>query len=294
MKVFIIGVGLIGGSFALDLKSVLEQVEIYGIDSDEHHLDKALELGLIDHKAKFEDLIGADLVYLAIPVDASLEVLPIILDLVNDNCVVTDAGSTKEHLCAKVADHPKRRNFLAGHPISGTEFSGPTAAIHGLFKDKTSIICEVEKTAFKLQERALEIFKAIGMRIRYMDPKSHDRHIAYVSHLSHISSFMLGKTVLDKEKNERDIFDLAGSGFASTVRLAKSSPAMWTPIFNLNKKNVIETLDEYISNLKYFRKLMQEDNFEEVFNEMEKTNHIREVLNGISNNEELKILENGK
>lgn len=294
MKVFIIGVGLIGGSFALDLKSVIKQVEVYGIDDNEEHLQKALDLGLIDHKAVLEDLAKADLVYLAIPVDASLEVLPRILDLVNDNCVVTDAGSTKEHLCEKVSDHPKRRNYLSGHPISGTEFSGPTAAIHGLFKNKTNIICEVEKTAFKLQERALEVFQAIGMKIRYMDPKSHDRHIAYVSHLSHISSFMLGKTVLEKEKNERDIFDLAGSGFASTVRLAKSSPAMWTPIFNLNKKNVMETLDEYISNLKHFRKLMEEDNFEEVFREMERTNHIREVLNGINQNEEIKIIENGK
>ena len=294
MKVFVIGIGLIGGSFALDLKSVLEQVEIYGIDESEEHLDKALDLGLIDKKAKFEDLVNADLVYLAIPVDASMEVLPKILELVNDNCVVTDAGSTKEHLCKVIADHPKRRNFLAGHPISGTELSGPTAAIHGLFRNKTNIICEVEKTAFKLQERALEIFTAIGMRIRYMDPVSHDRHIAYVSHLSHISSFMLGKTVLEKEKNERDIFDLAGSGFASTVRLAKSSPAMWTPIFSLNKKNVMETLDEYISNLKHFRKLMAEDNFEEVFSEMERTNHIREVLNGINQNEEIKIVDNGK
>ncbi|MCH4821801.1 prephenate dehydrogenase [Gramella lutea] len=294
MKVFVIGIGLIGGSFALDLKSVLKKVEVFGIDRSEDHLDKALELGLIDHKANFEDLDKADLVYLAIPVDSSLEVLPKVLDQVNDNCVVTDAGSTKEHLCRGIADHPKRRNFLAGHPISGTEFSGPTAAIHGLFRNKTNIICEVEKTAFKLQERALEIFQAIGMRIRYMDPVSHDRHIAYVSHLSHISSFMLGKTVLEKEKNERDIFDLAGSGFESTVRLAKSSPAMWTPIFSLNKKNVMETLDEYISNLKHFRKLMEEDNFEEVFSEMERTNHIREVLNGINQNDEFKIVENGK
>lgn len=294
MKVFVIGIGLIGGSFALDLKSVLQQVEIFGIDENEAHLQTALDLGLIDRKATFGDLDKADLVYLAIPVDTSMEILPRVLDLVNDNCVVTDAGSTKEHLCLKVAKHPKRRNYLAGHPISGTEFSGPTAAIHGLFKDKTNIICEVEKTAFKLQERALEIFKAIGMRIRYMDPKSHDRHIAYVSHLSHISSFMLGKTVLDQEKNERDIFDLAGSGFASTVRLAKSSPAMWTPIFNQNKKNVLETLDQYISNLEHFKKLMEEDNFQEIYSEMEKTNHIGEVLNGINRNEEFKILENGK
>lgn len=294
MKVFVIGLGLIGGSFALDLKAALKNIEISGIDASEEHLDLALDLGLIDAKAEFKDLEKADLVYLAIPVDVSLEVLPQVLDIVNDNCVVIDAGSTKEHLCKRVADHPKRRNYLAGHPIAGTEYSGPGAAIHGLFKNKTNIICEVEKTAFKIQERALEIFQAIGLKIRYMDPVSHDRHIAYVSHLSHISSFMLGKTVLEKEKNERDIFDLAGSGFASTVRLAKSSPAMWTPIFNQNKKNVIEILDEYISNLKHFRKLMEEDNFEEVFREMEKTNHIKDVLNGINKNEEFKIVENGK
>lgn len=294
MKVFVIGLGLIGGSFALDLKASLTNIEIFGIDEKEAHLKKALELGLIDSKAGFEDLKMADLVYLAIPVDVSLKVLPQILDVVKDDCVVIDAGSTKEHLCKNVSDHPKRRNYLAGHPIAGTEFSGPEAAIHGLFKNKTNIICEVEKTAFKLQERAMEIFQAIGMRIRYMDPASHDRHIAYVSHLSHISAFMLGKTVLEKEKNERDIFDLAGSGFASTVRLAKSSPAMWAPIFHQNKKNVMETLDEYISNLKHFRKLMEEDNFEEVFNEMQKTNHIKEVLNGLNKNQEFKIVENGK
>ncbi len=294
MKVFIIGTGLIGGSFALDLRAEIQDVEIYGLDQNEKHLEEALKTGLIDHKAEFKDLVDADFVYLAIPVDASLKILPEILDTVNDNCVVTDAGSTKQELCLITTDHPKRRNYLAGHPIAGTEFSGPSAAMRGLFKNKTNIICEVEKTAFKLQERALLIFNAIGMRIRYMDPASHDRHIAYVSHLSHISSFMLGKTVLEKEKNERDIFDLAGSGFASTVRLAKSSPEMWTPIFKQNKKNVMETLDEYISNLKYFRKLMEEDNFKEVFQEMEKTNHIKDVLNGITQNENLKILENGK
>lgn len=206
MKIFVIGIGLIGGSFILDLKSVMENVEVYGIDENEEHLAKALELGLIDKKAQFEELIKADLVYMAIPVDTSLNVLPRVLDIVKEDCVVIDAGSTKEEICKVVAEHPKRRNYLSAHPIAGTEFSGPTAAVRGLFKNKTNIICEVEKTAFKLQERALEIFKAIGMRIRYMDPSSHDRHIAYVSHLSHISSFMLGKTVLEKEKNERDIF----------------------------------------------------------------------------------------
>ena len=167
---------------------------------------------------------------------------------------------------------------MACHPIAGTEFSGPSAAVLGLFDNKTNIICEVEKTTFKLQEKALELFKKLGMRIRYMDPKSHDKHIAYVSHLSHISAFMLGKTVIEKEKDERDIFDMAGSGFESTVRLAKSSPAMWTPIFKQNKKQDIKSLDEYIINLTKFKNLIETDNFDEVFNEMKNTNRIKEIL----------------
>jgi prephenate dehydrogenase len=183
-------------------------------------------------------------------------------------------------VCEAIENHPKRRNFLATHPIAGTEFSGPSAAIKGLFQEKTNIICEVEKTTFKLQERGLELFKKLGMRIRYMDPKSHDKHIAYVSHLSHISSFMLGKTVVEKEKDERDIFDMAGSGFESTVRLAKSSPAMWTPIFKQNKKHVVKSLEEYIANLTHFKKLLEDENYEAVFNEMQNTNRIKEILNG--------------
>ena len=180
---------------------------------------------------------------LSIPVDAALKNIDLILDNISDETLVIEVGSTKEIFCKKISDHPRRRNLLASHPIAGTEFSGPSAAIHGLFKNKTNLICEVEKTAFKLQEKAMKLFNELGMRIRYMNPKAHDKHIAYVSHLSHISSFMLGKTVIEKEKNERDIFDLAGSGFESTVRLAKSSPEMWTPIFEQNKDNVLETLE---------------------------------------------------
>jgi prephenate dehydrogenase len=180
-----------------------------------------------------------------------------------------------------VAGHPRRRNFLACHPIAGTEFAGPKAAVEGLFDGKTNIICEVERTAFRIQERALEVFQKLGMRIRYMNPEAHDRHIAYVSHLSHISSFMLGKTVIEKERNERDIFDLAGSGFESTVRLAKSSPAMWTPIFEQNRENVMETLDEYIANLQGFRALLKEGDFRGVFEAMEQTNRIKDILRGI-------------
>ena len=227
----------------------------------QRHLEEALALRIIDKKSSYDELHQADMVIVGVPVDVMVEELPKILDAINDDAVVFDGGSTKGLICKTLADHPKRRNFLACHPIAGTEFSGPSAAIEGLFIDKTNIICEVEKTAFKLQERALELFQKIGMRIRYMNPEAHDKHIAYVSHLSHISSFMLGKTVIEKEKNERDIFDMAGSGFESTVRLAKSSPAMWTPIFEQNRDNVVETLQEYIHNLQEFKQLLEKGDY---------------------------------
>ncbi len=276
-----IGIGLIGGSFAIDIKNHNPEVVIHGISRKDETLNKALELNLIDKKATLDDLENADLVIVSIPVDATVKLLPTILDKISDKTLVVDAGSTKEEICKVVEHHKRRRNFLACHPIAGTENSGPTAAISGLYVGKTNIICEVEKTTFKLQEKALELFRAIGMRIRYMDPVSHDKHIAYVSHLSHISAFMLGKTVIDEEKNERDIFDMAGSGFRSTVRLAKSSPAMWTPIFKQNKDNVINTLTDYINNLQHFKELMEQDNFSEIFNKMENTNYIKQILNGI-------------
>jgi len=276
-----IGIGLIGGSFAIDIKKNNPEAVIHGISRKDETLNKALELNLIDKKATLNDIVNADLVIVSIPVDATVKLLPTILDKISDTGLVVDAGSTKEAICKAVEYHPKRRNFLACHPIAGTEKSGPTAAISGLYVGKTNIICEVEKTTFKLQEKALKLFADIGMRIRYMDPVSHDKHIAYVSHLSHISAFMLGKTVINKEKNERDIFDMAGSGFESTVRLAKSSPAMWTPIFKQNKENVIETLDEYINNLQQFKELMIKDDFVAIFKEMESTNHINKILNGI-------------
>ena len=281
MKVYIIGTGLIGGSFALDIQKEYPEAVIYGVDLNAQHIKEALECWVIHEEASFEDLQNADVVFLTIPVDVALSVLPKVLDIIQDNALVIDVGSTKQRICEVVKEHPKRRNFLAAHPIAGTEFSGPKAALRGLYKQKTNIICEVEKTAFKLQEKALDIFSKIGMRIRYMDAVSHDKHIAYVSHLSHISSFMLGKTVIDKEKNERDIFDMAGSGFESTVRLAKSSPAMWTPIFEQNKENIVETLDEYIGNLKQFKKLMEEHKFDQVYEEMQKINHIATILKGI-------------
>jgi prephenate dehydrogenase len=281
-NIYVIGVGLIGGSLALDIKALNPELVIYGIDTNEAHLEEAIQLKVIDKKATYDNLKHADFVILSIPVDAAVIELPKILDLVSENCLVVDVGSTKTDICKAVENHPKRRNYLAAHPISGTEFSGPKAAIFNLYKNKTNIICEVEKTAFKLQEKALKLFTAIGMRIRYMNPEAHDKHIAYVSHLSHISSFMLGKTVIEKEKNERDIFDMAGSGFESTVRLAKSSPEMWTPIFKQNKANVIEILDDYILNLTKFKEFMEADDFEQIYIEMKNTNHIKEILKGIA------------
>ncbi len=270
---------------AKDIKMLNPNSKIFGIDTNVSHLEEALELDLIDVKSSYDDLNLANIVIVSIPVDVMVTELPKILDVVNDDCVVMDAGSTKSALCQSLVNHPKRRNFLASHPIAGTEFSGPSAAINGLYKGKTNIICEVEKTAFKLQEKALDLFQQLGMRIRYMNPEAHDKHIAYVSHLSHISSFMLGKTVIEKEKNERDIFDMAGSGFESTVRLAKSSPGMWTPIFKQNKENVLEILEEYIQNLEDFKQLLLEDDYEGIYDEMDNTNKIKEILKGIPLNQ---------
>ena len=278
MNVIIIGIGLIGGSLALDIKHHYPNAEIFGIDANENHVAEAEKLHIIELAGTYEDLRNADFVILSTPVDVSVLILPEILDNIGDETLVFDVGSTKLPICEAVANHSRRRNFMACHPIAGTEFSGPSAAREGLFENKTNIICEVEKTTFKLQEKAMNLFKKIGMRIRYMDPKSHDKHIAYVSHLSHISAFMLGKTVIEKEKDEQDIFDMAGSGFESTVRLAKSSPAMWTPIFKQNKKQVVKSLDEYILNLTKFKTLLENDNYSELFNEMQNTNRIKEIL----------------
>ncbi|WP_394349294.1 prephenate dehydrogenase [Bizionia gelidisalsuginis] len=279
--VYIIGVGLIGGSLAIDIKKQRPDIIIYGIDNNAHHINEALERGIIDKKASIEAIEKADLVILATPVDTAVMLLPMLLDRISDFGLIVDVGSTKSSICKIVASHSKRRNFLAIHPIAGTEFSGPKAAVPNLFHQKTTIICEIEKTAATLQEKALNLFATIGMRVRYMHPESHDKHIAYMSHLSHISAFMLGKTVIEKEKNERDIFDMAGSGFESTVRLAKSSPAMWTPIFKQNKDNVIDTLHDYISNLSRFKSLLENDDFDGIYKEMDKTNYIKTILSGI-------------
>lgn len=281
-KIYVIGVGLIGGSFAIDMRKLFPKSTIIGIDKSEIHLQKALELKLIDETSELSKINNPDIIVISVPVKSILNILPIVLKSVNNNSLVIDFGSTKKSICQIVKDHPNRQNFLATHPIAGTEFSGPTAAHEGLFEGKNIIICDKHKTDKSILERGLKIFNLMKMKIGYMDSDSHDKHIAYVSHLSHISSFMLGKTVMDEEKNEKNIFDMAGSGFESTVRLAKSSPEMWTDIFEDNKKNIIKSLDDYIENLAHINSLIKKDRFDEVESQLKSTNYIKTILKGIN------------
>jgi prephenate dehydrogenase len=280
-NVFVVGIGLIGGSLCLDIKKMFPKVKIYGIDSSVENLDLAVKFNLIDHKTSLDNLNKADLVLISTPVDVANNIIIDVLNTIKSKSLVIDFGSTKTNICSKVKNHKKRKNYLASHPIAGTEFSGPKAAFSGLFSNKTIILCDTEKTDTNLLTTAENLFRNMQMNIRYMDSLSHDKHIAYVSHLSHISSFMLGKTVMDKEKNENNIFDMAGSGFESTVRLAKSSPEMWAPIFELNKENIVESLEEYIMNLNSFKNLLQNDNFGELKNQMTQTNYIKNILKGL-------------
>ena len=281
MKVGIIGLGLIGSSLALKISEVYNDITIYGEDISEPNLKYTIENKIIGNKLEEKDYSKLDILFVAIPVDQVLKVLSPILDKVGENTLVVDLGSTKKPICDLVNSNQNRRKFLAAHPIAGTEFSGPISADISLFDNKTIILCETEKTENRLLNIAKDLFLNIGMSIKEMTADEHDKHIAYVSHLSHITSFMLGKTVMDKEKDEETIYDMAGSGFESTVRLGKSSPSMWTPIFNQNKKNIIDALDEYLKNIKNFKHLIETDNLSEMFNEMKQINGIKNILKGI-------------
>ena len=282
MNIGIIGLGLIGGSFALSARKLIEDSVLYGEDKNDLHQKQALELKIVDQSLKPSNYYYMDVIILAIPVNAALDRVIPLLDQINDNTLLIDVGSTKSMICKKLELHPKRNQFLATHPIAGTEFSGPSAAYETLYNGKAQILCESNKTRSDLLEWAVQWFKNMGMELQEMDPNEHDQHIAYVSHLSHISSFMLGKTVMEKEQDEKAIFDMAGSGFASTVRLAKSSPSMWTPIFEQNQENILEVLDEYITNLKEFKSLMEQKDYKTVFKKIQDTNAIREILAGIN------------
>ena len=278
MKIGIIGLGLMGGSFALDIKSVYPKSRIFGSDISKINEERAIELGLIDKVIDLIEFNQMDLILVSIPVDKSIYLIPKILDIIDKRTLVFDVGSTKDAICKSIKNHPRRGNFLASHPMAGTEFSGPDAAERGLYFNKTNIICEVDKTNLEIRDKALEIFRSLNMKVIYMDAKPHDIHVAYVSHLSHISSFMLGKTVIEKEKNEKNIFDLAGSGFESTVRLAKSSPQTWTPIFLQNKKNIVLAIEEYVLNLKSLKKIIEENDEANLSNVLNNTNRIKEIL----------------
>jgi prephenate dehydrogenase len=279
MKVTIVGLGLIGGSLALGLRKSGLASELIGVDRNEAHARQALELGLVDKiLPEGEALDQASLVILAIPVNALNAFLPMVLDIIKKDTVVIDAGSTKSSICKVISSHPKRNQFVAAHPIAGTENSGPAAAFHGLFKDKTNIICEPEKSSDTALALAKKIFDSLEMKTIFMEAEEHDKHVAYVSHLSHVSSFLLGQTVLDIEKDEKNIFDLAGSGFASTVRLAKSSPDMWAPIFEQNSEYLSQALLEYIMHLQRFHYHLMKHDTKELHRIMSKANEIRRVL----------------
>ena len=281
-KIYIIGVGLIGGSFALEIKKIFPDSNIIGIDNSKENLDQAINLGIIDAIESIDDITNPFMILLAIPVKSIINILPNVLDKSTQDTIVIDFGSTKNSICKSVMNHKNRSNFVAAHPIAGTEFSGPNAAHHGLFDNKNIIICEHEKSNKNIINTALEIFSKMKMIVSYMDSISHDKHIAYVSHLSHLSSFMLGKTVMDEEESEKNIFDMAGSGFESTVRLAKSSPKMWTDIFDDNKSNVLKSLSDYINNLELIKDLIESNKFEELESQLKKTNYIKKILKGIN------------
>lgn len=277
--VTIVGVGLISGSFALNLKEKGIAKHVIGVSRSRESEKKALALGIIDETLSLSDAIKkADLIYVAIPVDSTIPVMQEIMDNLLPHQMVVDAGSTKKALCESLHTHPNRKQFVATHPMWGTEYSGPEAAVKNAFSGRACVICEQEKsdpTSLKLVE---EIYKLLGMHLVYMDADAHDIHAAYVSHISHITSFALANTVLEKEKEEDAIFELAGGGFESTVRLAKSNPAMWAPIFMQNKENVLDVLNEHISQLRKFKAALEKENSDYLWELMDNANKIKRIL----------------
>ena len=282
MKVGIVGLGLIGGSIGLKLKDLYDNIIIYGYDIDDDSVSYCLKNKIIDVKFDEEFISELDFLFLAIPVESIKKQLSEYLNKTSNKTLIIDLGSTKFQICNSVENNQNRKNYLAAHPIAGTEFSGPNSATKDLFDNKVMILCDTEKTDPNLLLDAKKIIKSLGMSIKTMNSKEHDKHIAYVSHLSHISSFMLGKTVMDKEDDEHAIYNMAGSGFESTVRLAKSSPEMWSSIFVENKKNIIESLDEYISNINNFKKLIEVSDQKTLNDEMRRINGIKKILKGIN------------
>lgn len=277
--VSIIGVGLISGSFALALKDKGFAKHVIGVSRTRESEQKAIELGLIDEALSLEEAVAkSDLIYIAIPVDATIDVTKKVLDLVNDKQIVVDAGSTKFALCEALQNHPNRKRFVATHPMWGTEYSGPEAAVKNAFVGRACVISEKELSDEDAVNTIETIYKALGMNLVYMDAAAHDTHAAYISHISHITSFALANTVLEKEKEEDAIFQLAGGGFESTVRLAKSNPAMWAPIFMQNKENVLDVLNEHISQLRKFKAALEKENMDYLWELMQNANKIKRII----------------
>jgi prephenate dehydrogenase len=278
-SVTIIGVGLIGGSIGLALKEKGLAKNVVGVGRSEETMQKALELGLIDEILPLEDAVRkSDVVYVSIPVDVTLPMMQRVMDMLTGKQVVVDAGSTKHALCEAIAGHPMRGRFVASHPMWGTEYSGPEAAVKNAFTGRTCVICEKEKSDAGALATVEELYRQLGMRLIYMDSDSHDMHAAYVSHISHITSFALANTVLEKEKEEDAIFELASGGFESTVRLAKSNPAMWVPIFMQNRENVLDVLNEHISQLRKFKTCLEKENYGYLLQLIEDANKIRKII----------------
>jgi prephenate dehydrogenase len=279
MIIAIIGLGLIGGSLGISLKNKAGINHILGIDSHSDNAGKALKLGLVDEIVTLPEAIKrADLFIVSTPMDSMVRIIPELLSSISEHQMVMDVGSTKMQLSEAVRWHPRRDRFVAAHPMAGTEFSGPEAAIPNLFEGKFTVLCDVELSAPDALETVRNIFSTLNMKILEFDSKSHDVHTAYVSHISHISSFALALTVLAKEKDENRIFELAGSGFSSTVRLAKSSPDTWIPIFKQNRDNVLDVLDEHINQLSQFRSLLIKNDFDTFHTLIEEANAIKRII----------------
>jgi prephenate dehydrogenase len=275
----IVGVGLISGSLSIALKDRGLVKHVIGVSRTKASGDKALELGLVDEMLPLEEAVKkADLIYVAIPVDTTLPIMQTIMDLVTDKQIVVDAGSTKGALCNALNGHPMRSRFVASHPMWGTEFSGPEAAVRNAFIGRTCVICEGEKSDTDALEATEEMYRQIGMHLIYMDADAHDMHVAYISHISHITSFALANTVLEKEKEEDTIFEMASSGFESTVRLAKSNPAMWVPIFMQNRENILDVLNEHITQLRKFKSCLEKENSDYLMELIMGANDIKRIL----------------
>lgn len=279
MTISIVGTGLIGGSFAIAMRELKVATHIIGVDSNSENCRLAIDMGLVDEIMTLRDaVLKSDLIVLTIPVSAIPIAAVKVLNKVDKNKVVIDMGSTKQELCEVIQEHPNRGRFVATHPMWGTEYSGPRAAVAGAFRGRTVVICDKERSDTDALALVEEIYTKLSMPIRYMGAEDHDVHAAYISHISHITSFALALTVLEKELEEDHILDLAGGGFESTVRLAKSSPSMWTPIFMQNKYNVLDVLREHIHQLQILRKLIEKDDTAALEAAMRKANEIRRII----------------